>query len=73
MSARARLTPVDVVFFGVAIFVLTLLAEPMYTTMHNRAGALGTGEAYIFQLIFPAAIGTVFVLLIATAASGGTS
>lgn len=68
---RARLTPVDVVFYGVAIFLLAVFAKPIYTVMNDNAGYLGTGEGYLFQLIFPAVILTVMSVIWLTAVSGG--
>jgi len=70
---RARLTPVDVVFYGVALALLAFFAEPIYTVMRDSASAghLQTGEAYLFQIIFPALIVTIIIVTYLTAASGG--
>lgn len=68
---RARLTPVDVVFYGVALLLLAFMAEPMYSTLRDNAGHLGTGEAYLFQMIYPATILTLMSVIWLTAASGG--
>lgn len=70
-TSRGRLTPVDVVFYGVAIFCLAIFAEPIYTLLNSNAGSLQTGEAYMFQLIFPALIGTIMTVVLLTGASGG--
>jgi ABC-type transport system involved in cytochrome c biogenesis permease subunit len=71
MDVRARLTPVDVVFYGVALLLLSFMAEPIYTTLRDNADRLGTGEAYLFQLIFPAMILTLISVVYLTGASGG--
>lgn len=71
-TARGRLTPVDVVFYGVAIFILAIMASPIYTLLSQNSGSLQTGEAYLFQMVFPALIGTIMTVIILTAASGGS-
>ena len=70
-ASRGRLTPVDVVFYGVAIFLLAIFADPIYTLLSQNSGSLQTGEAYLFQLIFPALVGTIMTVILLTAASGG--
>jgi len=70
---RARLTPVDVVFFGVVIFILGHLAGPVYQILAENSADLGTGTTYLFQMIFPAMILTVLSLVFLTAVSGGAS
>lgn len=71
MDYRARLTPVDVVYYGVALFLLAILAEPMYIVLTDNAHRLGTGEGYLFQLIFPALLLTLASVVYLTGASGG--
>ena len=68
---RARLTPVDVIYYGVALLLLGFLAAPMYTVMNDNAGELGTGTAYIFQLAFPSMVVTIMFVVYLTGASGG--
>lgn len=68
---RARLTPVDVVYYGVALMLLGFLARPMYRVMNDNAGAVGTGTAYIFQMVYPALLVTLLVVVYTTGASGG--
>ena len=70
---RARLTPVDIVYYGVAVLLLGFLAQPMYQVLNDNAGELGTGEAYLFQLVFPALVVTIMVVVYLTGASGGAS
>ncbi|WP_049970762.1 hypothetical protein [Haladaptatus cibarius] len=70
-DTRGRLTPVDVVYYGVAVLLLGFLAEPMYTVMNDNAGELGTGTAYLFQLAFPAMVVTVLTVVYLTGVSGG--
>ncbi|WP_147435662.1 hypothetical protein [Halobellus sp. Atlit-38R] len=70
---RARLTPVDVVFFGVVIFILGHLAGPVYQILGEHSTDLGTAETYLFSMIFPAMILTVLSMIYLTAVSGGAS
>jgi hypothetical protein len=72
-DARGRLTPVDIVFYGVALFTAALFAEPWYSTLRGNAGQFGAGEAYIFQLIYPAFLITLMSMVYLTAASGGST
>lgn len=71
-TERARLTPVDIVYYGVAVLLLGLLASPMYTVLNDNAGELGTGEALLFQMMFPAMLLTVMGIVYLTGATGGT-
>jgi hypothetical protein len=68
---RARLTPVDAVFIGVAIFILGNLAQPVYTVLANNVGEMSTGAAYVWQLVFPGMIMTILVVIYVTGVSGG--
>lgn len=67
MDGRGRLTPVDVAHFGVGIFMLGLLIGPAYALMNANVAALGTGDAYLLRMVFPAALLGVMVLIMATA------
>lgn len=69
---RARLTPVDVVFFAVAFLLLSVFTPMIYTVLNDHAGSLGTGSGYIMQMIVPALIVTLLSLVVLTGASGGT-
>lgn len=71
MDDRARLTPVDVVIYGVAFMLLAIFAPMVYTVMRDNAGFLGTGEAYLFQMVVPALIVTLMFVVYLTAVSGG--
>lgn len=70
---RARLTPVDIVYYGVALFLLSIFARPIYQVLNDNAGELGTGEALVFQMVFPALVVTLLFVVFLTAASGGAS
>lgn len=70
MHDRGRLTPVDVAYIGVAVFVLGLLIGPIYTLLNLNIGALGTGDAYLFRMVIPGALIGVLVLIMATAVEG---
>jgi len=69
---RARLTPVDIVFYGVALFLLGVMAEPMYTVLTDNAGELGTGAGYVFQLVFPGLVMTIMIVVYLTGVTGGS-
>lgn len=70
MDSRGRLTPVDVAYIGVGVFVLGLLIVPIYTLLNQNIASLGTGDAYLFRMIIPGAIIAVFVTIMATAVQG---
>lgn len=70
MDGRARITPVDVAWFGVAILFLMFLVGPTYELLNANVSALGTGDAYLLRMIFPAALIGIFVLVMATAVGG---
>lgn len=72
MDDRARLTPVDVAYYGIAIFVFGLLAVPIYTLLNANAGSLGVGDAYLLRMVIPGALLAVLVLIMATAVGGGS-
>lgn len=57
---RGRLTPVDVVFFGVGFTALAFLGEPFYSLLSQNSGDLGTGTEFLFTMIVP---GLVLTLL----------
>jgi len=57
---RGRLTPVDVVFFGVGLAALAFLAEPFYSLLNQQQSSLGTGTELLFTMIVP---GLVLTLL----------
>ena len=68
---RARLTPVDVVYFGVGFLILAFMAKPIYTVLNSNASELSAGAAYLYQMIFPAMIITLHTVVYLTGASGG--
>lgn len=68
---RARLTPIDVVFYGAAIFVLAALAAPMYTILQANAGELGPAAGLLFQMPFPGLVMTILIVIYLTGAAGG--
>jgi len=70
MDDRARLTPVDVAFLGVAVFMLGILIDPIYTLLNANLGSLGTGDAYMVRLIIPGALVAVFVTIYQIAIQG---
>lgn len=73
MTDRARLTLVDVVFLGASIAVLSALVPPLYDLLNQQASQLGTGELYLFQLVVPGIVLTLLVVMLATAATGGSA
>ena len=70
MDVRARLTPVDVIYIGIALFILGNLAPAVYTTFSNNAGEMSTGAVYVWQLIFPGMIMTIIIVTYVTGVSG---
>lgn len=70
MDERARLTPVDVAWIGVALFMLGILIVPIYTLLNANAGSLGMGDASMARMVVPGAIVTVFVYIMATSIQG---
>lgn len=70
---RARLTPVDIVYYGVALLLLGFLAEPMYLVLNDQAGELGTGSGLLFQMIFPSLVVTLMFVVFLTGVSGGAN
>lgn len=70
MGERARLTPVDVGWIGVGVFIFGLLIGPIYEALNGNAAALGTGDAYLFRMVIPGAILAVFVVVMATSIEG---
>lgn len=71
MDVRARLTPIDVIFIGLAVFILGNLAPVVYTVFADHADEMSTGAAYVWQLIFPGMIVTILVVIYVTGVSGG--
>lgn len=69
---RARLTPVDVIYYGAALFILALMIGPMYKVLNASAGELSMGSGLLFQMVLPAALVTIISVVYLTGASGGT-
>jgi hypothetical protein len=67
---RARLTPVDVAWVGVAVFMFGTLVVPIYGLYNENVGALGTGDAALLRAIIPATLIAVAVVIMATSAAG---
>lgn len=70
MDQRARLTPVDVAYIAIAVFILGILVGPIYSLLNGNAGALGTGDIYMFRIVVPGALIAIFVTIMATAVEG---
>lgn len=68
---RARLTPVDVIIYGVALFLLASLIGPIYTLLDAKAGELSMGTGLLFQMIVPAMLVMLLSVVYLTGASGG--
>ena len=71
LDDRARLTPIDIVYYGVGLFLLGVFAKPIYMVLNGNAGELGTGAGLLFQMIFPSMVVTLMVVVFVTAVSGG--
>jgi len=70
MNSRARLTIVDALFISVSMAVLGFLAQPLYRILNDSAGSLGTGEAYLMQMIVPGLIVSVLIVTFSVAVGG---
>jgi len=70
-NIRGRLTPVDVVFYAVALFVIGIFVGPIVSLMEVNAGAMSTATAYVWQLIVPMLIVVILFVVYLTGASGG--
>jgi hypothetical protein len=70
MTARARITLVDIIYIAVSMAVLAFLAPVLYDLLAAKAGVLGTGELYLFQLIVPGILITMLMVIYSTAVSG---
>lgn len=71
--SRGRLTPVDVILFGVAVFILGNFIPPIYKLMNDNASSLGTPAAYLFQLVIPSLALSIMVVVYVTGATGGSA
>lgn len=67
---RAQVTIPDVVFFGVALLLLGVFAEPIYQLLNQRAGDLGAGEAFLLQMVVPSLVVTLLIIIFAIAIGG---
>lgn len=68
---RGRLTLIDVIWLGVSLFLIGVMAGPIFTVVDNHAAILGTGPAYMFRIVVPGLIVTLMVVLWVTAIGGG--
>ena len=68
---RGQLTIPDVVFFGAGLVIIAGLAQPIYDLMNQQAGELGTGAAYLLQMVVPGLLITMLIILFAIASGGG--
>lgn len=67
---RARLTPVDVAYIGVGLFIIGILGVPIYGLLNANAASLSTGDAYLFRMVIPGAILGAFVIVFQIAIQG---
>jgi len=70
---RGRLTPVDVVFVGVALAALAGLAPALYDALGQQSGNLGQGTELLMQMLAPALVVTLLVVVYRTSLLGGGS
>lgn len=68
--SRAQLTIPDLVFAVAALVTLTPLAAAFYSTLDANAGELGTGTAYLFQMVVPGLVLTLLIIVFAIAVGG---
>lgn len=69
MNDRARLTITDLVLF-VASFAFLSIMWPLMSKLLDQSSALGTGEHYVWLLVIPLGIVTLFLALYRTAIAG---
>jgi hypothetical protein len=67
---RARLTPVDVVFFAVGLAVLAFLSGPFYSALSLNASSLSTGTELIFRMIPPGLVAMLLFVIYRTSLIG---
>lgn len=67
MDERARLTPVDIAYVGVAVFIFLMLVPSIYELFNLNVASLGQGDAYLLRMIIPGAILAVLAYVMATA------
>lgn len=67
---RAQLTIPDMVLTAAALVVLYPLAAAFYKILDANAGELGTGTAYLFQMVVPGLVVTLLVIVFAIAVGG---
>lgn len=68
---RGQLTIPDVVFFGAGLLIVAGLAAPIYELLNQQAGELGTGAAYLLQMVVPGLLITMLIIFFAIASGGG--
>lgn len=68
---RARLTLIDVIFMGVSLFVIGIVAGPVFEILDDQAGVIGTGPAFMFRIVVPGLIVTLMVVIWRTSLGGG--
>lgn len=66
---RGRLTPVDIVFVGASLAVLTFLSDPYYTMLGNAN--LGTGVDLLFRMLVPSLVAMLIFTVYRTSLIGG--
>lgn len=71
MTERGRITPVDVVFFGVAVAALTFLMQPMLTLLGQAN--LDPSVEYMFVMIPGGLVVSLLWVIYRTSVVGGTS
>jgi len=61
---RARLTPVDVVFFGMGGALVLILGPVLVEVLDESSASLSTPTAFLFQLIVPGLLMTLLVMVL---------
>jgi len=67
MSDRGRLTPVDVVFFGMAGALVLILGPVFLEVLNDNAGSFSQPTAFLFQLIVPGLLMTLLSIILVVA------
>lgn len=68
--SRAQLTIPDLVWFAAGLVALAGLAPAIYMVLDQRASSLGTGTAFLMQMVVPGLVATLLVILFAIAVGG---
>jgi len=64
------LTPVDVILYGTAVFLVGVFSPLIYSVLDSNAAEFTVGSGLVWQLIVPAVIVTILSVVYLTAVGG---